>query len=73
MALKKCMTCKSDMIYLGLGKSTILNFALEKTYMYICSECGSAEWSSEKERCKYKWYKFDRDKLEELFNMKEED
>lgn len=35
-------------------------------YIYACNKCGKMEWSTEKERCKYNWYKYDKDKLKEL-------
>ena len=67
---KKCVSCKGDMIYLGIGKNAILNFVLEKFYYYVCSECGSIEWSSVKDKCKYKWYRYDTQKLKDLLGIK---
>ena len=35
-------------------------------YNYACSKCGKLEWSTEKEKCKYKWYNYNKDKLRKL-------
>ena len=65
--MKKSMCCNEDMIYLGKNNinSPITQF-LGTTYNYCCSKCGNCEWSTEKEKTKYKWYKFDKDKLRRL-------
>ena len=72
--MRTCMSCKGDLIYLGIGKNIFLNFALgSPVYYCICSECGSIEWSSVKDKCKYKWYKYDKEKLKKLFKKHEEE
>lgn len=62
--MKKSMCCNEDMIYLGKGKCPITVFI--GAYNYACNKCGKLEWSTEKEKCKYKWYKYDKDKLKAL-------
>lgn len=67
--MKKSMCCNVDMIY--LGKNNIhapINQVIGDTYNYCCSKCGICEWSTEKEKCKYKWYKFDKEKLRKLID-----
>lgn len=68
--MKKSMCCNKDMIYLGYSTKDILSFALDKVYNYCCSECGNLEWSSEKDKCKYKWYKYDTQKLRDLLKIR---
>lgn len=67
--MKKSMCCAEDLIYLGYGKNTLFSFALGNLYNYCCSKCGTIEWSTEKEKCKYKWYKYDTKKLRELLGV----
>ena len=43
--------------------------AIGDTYNYGCSKCGSCEWSTLKEKTKYKWYKFDKNKLKRLIGV----
>ncbi len=65
--MKKSMCCHEDMIYLGKNNmNTPIRQFLGDTYNYCCSKCGSCEWSTEKEKSKYKWYKFDKNKLKRL-------
>lgn len=67
--MKKSMCCNADMIY--LGKSNIhvpITQVIGNTYNYCCSKCGICEWSTAKEKCKYKWYKFDKEKLRKLID-----
>lgn len=69
--MKKSMCCESDMIY--LGKNAIkapITQTIGDMFNYCCSKCGKCEWSTEKEKSKYKWYKFDKRELEELINGK---
>ena len=61
---KLSMCCNADMIYCGKGKSPIMIFV--GAYIYCCSKCGRIEWSTAKEKCKYKWYNYDTNKLKEL-------
>ena len=68
----KSHCCNEDMIYLGKGKNTIFSYALGELYHYCCSKCGKIEWSTEKEQCKYKWYKYDADKLKKLLGSDKE-
>lgn len=35
-------------------------------YIYCCYKCGKLEWSTEKEKTKYKWYQFKKEELESL-------
>ncbi len=53
--MKKSMCCNEDMIYCGKGKPPIMIFV--GAYIYCCYKCGKLEWSTDKEKCKYKWYK----------------
>lgn len=64
---KKSMCCKADMIYLGKNsiKSPITQL-LGDIYNYCCHKCGRCEWTTFKEKSKYKWYKFDKEKLKKL-------
>ena len=67
------MCCNENMIY--LGKNTIktpITQLIGDIYNYCCSKCGKCEWSTEKERCKYKWYKYDKNSLKELLKAGEE-
>lgn len=65
--MKKSMCCHEDMIYLGKNNmNTPITQLVGDIYNYCCSRCGSCEWSTEKEKVKYKWYKFDKDKLRRL-------
>lgn len=57
------------MIYLGKSQRNQLTSFLGDTFNYCCSKCGNFEWSTEKEKCKYKWYKFDKDKLKKLLKL----
>lgn len=65
--MKKSMCCNEDMIYLGKNNinSPITQY-LGIHYNYCCYKCGSCEWTTIKEKSKYKWYKFDIDKLKRL-------
>lgn len=63
---KLSMCCHADLIYLGCGRNLLFSFALGNLYHYCCSKCGTIEWSTVKEKCKYKWYKYDIAKLREL-------
>ena len=64
---KLSMCCKADMIYLGKNsiKSPITQL-LGDIYNYCCHKCGCCEWTTIKEKSKYKWYKFDKEKLKKL-------
>lgn len=65
--MKKSMCCNEDMIYLGKNNmNTPITQLVGDIYNYCCSKCGNCEWSTEKEKAKYKWYKFDKDKLRRL-------
>lgn len=68
--MKKSMCCCEDMIYLGKGRGPI-NIFIGGVYHYACNKCGKLEWSTEKEKCKYKWYKYDKDKLRKLLGVGE--
>ena len=70
--MEKSICCKADRIYLGRGNSLIFSVMLGPLYHYCCSNCGGIEWSTEKEKTKYKWYNFDRDKLKKLLKIKED-
>ena len=68
--IKKSHCCNEDMIYLGKNNMrTPIQLTIGDTFNYCCSKCGRCEWSTEKEKTKYKWYKFDRDKLKELLKL----
>lgn len=70
--MKKSMCCNENMIYLGKTNNYhkfILSFSLPIVYLYCCSECGNIEWSSYKEKTKYKWYKYDKQKLKKLIKL----
>ena len=62
--MKKSMCCNEDMIYMGEGISPIAKII--GAYIYCCYKCGKLEWSTEKEKTKYKWYHFKKEKLESL-------
>ena len=62
--MKRSICCNKDLIYMGKGEGPIHIFT--GAYIYCCSKCGKLEWSSEKEKCKYKWYKYDKEKLRTL-------
>lgn len=62
--MKRSICCNKDLIYMGKGKGPINIFM--DAYIYCCSKCGKLEWSLEKEKCKYKWYKYDKEKLRAL-------
>lgn len=40
-------------------------------YNYLCSNCGSIEWSSFKEKSKYKWYKYSKEEIQRLLKGSE--
>ena len=64
------MCCNENMIY--LGKNSIkapITQVIGDTYKYCCSKCGKCEWSTEKVRCKYKWYKYDKNILKKLLKV----
>lgn len=62
--MKKSVCCNEDMIYLGKNNmNTPLTQIIGDTFNYCCFKCGKCEWSTEKEKCKYKWYKFDKEEL----------
>ena len=69
--MKKSMRCKSDMIHLG---KNAIKAPITQTIGYMFNYCrskrGKCEWSTEKEKSKYKWYKFDKRELEKLINGK---
>ena len=68
--MKKSMCCNADMIYLGRNNMRVpISQVIGDTYNYCCSKCGSCEWSTSKEKAKYKWYKFDKDKLKQLIGV----
>ncbi len=67
--LKKSRCCSEDMIYLGKGIKTIFSYVIDTSYHYFCSKCGNIEWSSVKEKSKYKWYKYDKEKLKSLLKL----
>lgn len=65
--IKKSMCCKKDMIYLGKNyHPNVITIMGEPTYIYICEKCGALEWSTYKDKCKYRWYKYDKERLEKL-------
>lgn len=67
--MKKSMCCNADMIYLGKNNIHVpITQVIGNTYNYCCSKCGNCEWSTAKEKCKYKWYKFDKEKLRKLID-----
>ena len=66
---KLSICCKAEMIYLGCGKNSLFSWALGDLYHYVCSKCGTIEWSTEKEKSKYKWYKYDTQKLRKLLKI----
>lgn len=67
---KLSMCCKADMIYLGKNNTkTPITQMIGDIYNYCCSKCGNCEWSTEKEKCKYKWYKIDKEKLKEIIGV----
>ena len=68
--MKKSMCCNKDMIYLGKGRGPIMIFM--GAYIYGCSQCGKLEWSLNKEKCKYKWYKFNKKQLKQLLRLEED-
>lgn len=61
--MKLCDKCNSDTLYLGKGKAP-LNIGL--VYTYICVTCNNIMWQTFKEKSKYKWYKFDKEKLRKM-------
>lgn len=62
--------CNADMIYLGKNNIRVpIRGVLGDTFNYCCSKCGKLEWSTEKEKCKYKWYKYDKEKLKKLLEV----
>ena len=63
------MCCKEDLIYLGYGRNILFSFALGNLYHYCCSKCGCIEWSTQKYKCKYKWYKYDIGELRKLLGL----
>lgn len=67
--MKKSMCCNDDMIYCGKGKSPIMLFV--DAYIYVCFRCGELEWSTKKEKCKYKWYKLDKNELKKILKLEE--
>lgn len=68
--MKKSMCCNKDMIYLGKNSiRTPIQSLIGTTFNYCCSKCGRCEWSTEKEKCKYKWYKYDTQKLRNLLKI----
>ena len=67
---KLSMCCNKDLIYLGCGRNTLFSWALGDLYHYCCSQCGTIEWSSVKNKCKYKWYKYYKQKLKDLLGIK---
>ena len=60
------MCCNEDMIYLGKSNFQDMKALIGDTYNYCCTKCGKLEWSSFKEKSKYKWYKFDSSALKNL-------
>ena len=66
---KLSMCCKQDMIYLGYGKNTLFSWALGSLYHYCCCKCGNIEWSTTKDKCKFKWYKYDTQELRKLLKV----
>lgn len=54
--LAKSMCCNADKMYLGRGNGPISVF-LNGLYLTCCVKCGRIEWSTDKEKVKYKWYK----------------
>lgn len=67
----KCFKCNGDLIYLGANyHPNMIAMQLASLYIYCCSMCGQLEWSLTKEKCKFKWYKCDKDKLKELVGGK---
>lgn len=66
----KSHCCNADMIYLGKNDTTVpIQSLIGDTFNYCCCKCGKCEWSTIKEKSKYKWYKFDKNKLKELLNL----
>lgn len=70
--MKKSMCCGDEMIYLGKNRRGFLTPCKEGFYNYCCYKCGSLEWSTSKEKAKYKWYKIDKEKLKEILRVKDE-
>lgn len=65
--MKKSMCCNQDLIYLGANyHPNMIAIQLAPLFTYCCSSCGKLEWSTVKEKCKYKWYKYNKEKLKEL-------
>lgn len=66
----KSYCCNADMIYLGKNNTMVpIHSVIGDTFNYCCCKCGRCEWSTTKEKSKYKWYKFDKDKLKNLLNL----
>lgn len=66
----KSHCCNANMIYLGKNNTRVpIQSLIGNTFNYCCCKCGKYEWSTIKEKSKYKWYKFDKDKLKELLNL----
>lgn len=70
--MKKSMCCNEDMIYLGKSSRGLLTPYIGEIYNYCCYKCGSLEWSTFKEKTKYKWYKIDKEKLKEIIGVDNE-
>ena len=66
--MKKCFKCNSDMIYLGSHEGPI---KIGPVYNYVCINCHQIEWSTAKEKSKYKWYKFDKEELKKILELEE--
>ena len=66
MGTKKSTCCNEDMIYLGKSNFQVMKALIGDTYNYCCTKCGKLEWSSFKEKSKYKWYKYDSSALNNL-------
>lgn len=66
----KSHCCNADMIYLGKNNTMVpIHSVIGDTFNYCCCKCGRCEWSTTKEKSKYKWYKFEKDKLKKLLNL----
>ena len=65
--MKKSLCCNEDMIYFGKNYHPNVMVLFKKpNYIYCCYKCGKLEWSFQKEKCKYKWYKFSKEELKSI-------
>lgn len=65
--MKKSTCCNEDMVYLGKNqKPKYSSDFYIGIYWYCCNKCGKLEWCTDKEKTKYKWYTYDKEKLRKL-------